>query len=46
VFVASLFVLDGKMVDFGGYCSALLAFFAPGNEVNYVSSSWKIEVSL
>jgi hypothetical protein len=49
VFVAvSSFVLflDGTMVNFGDCSSILLALFASGNEVNGVSSSWKIEVSL
>jgi hypothetical protein len=32
--------------EFGDNCSTILAFFAPGNEVNDVSSSWKMEVPL
>jgi hypothetical protein len=35
VFVASLFVLDGKMVDFGDYSLTVLAFSAPGNDVDH-----------
>jgi hypothetical protein len=30
----SSFVLFSTMVNFGGYCSILLAFFAPGNYVD------------
>jgi hypothetical protein len=43
--VAFLF-LDGKMVNFGDDCSTILAFFAPGNDVNDVSSLLKMDVSL
>jgi hypothetical protein len=41
VFVASLFCLDGKMVDFGDDCCFILASFAPGIDVDGALSSWK-----
>jgi hypothetical protein len=34
------------MVNFGDCSSFILALFVPGNEVNGVFSSWKMEVSL
>jgi hypothetical protein len=35
------------MVSFGGYCSTVLAFFASsGNDVDDVSSSWKMNIWL
>ena len=34
------------MVNFGGYCSILLAFFAPGNDVDKPLPSSKMEVLL
>jgi hypothetical protein len=40
------FALFITMVDFGDDCSIILAFFAPGNGVNDVSSSWKMDVQL
>jgi hypothetical protein len=47
VFVPSLFlVLDGEDVDFGDCCHTVRGFFAPGNGMNDVSSSWKMEVLL
>jgi hypothetical protein len=46
LFVASLFCLDGEDVDFGDCCHTVRGFFAPGNGMNDVSSSWKMEVSL
>jgi hypothetical protein len=47
VFVAvSSFVLFVTMVNFGDCSRTVLAFFAPGNDVNDVSSSWKMEVPL
>jgi hypothetical protein len=36
-------LLDGTMVNFGDNCSTILAFFAPGNDVNDGSSSWKMD---
>jgi hypothetical protein len=46
VFVASLFVLDGKMVDFGDDCSIILTSYAPGNYVDDALPSWKTDVQL
>ena len=40
------FVLDGKMVNFGDFSHTILTFFAPGESVNEVSSSWKMDVWL
>jgi hypothetical protein len=34
------------MVDFAEHCSILLAFKPAVNDVDDVSSSWKVEVSL
>jgi hypothetical protein len=41
------FLFDGGiMVNFGDDCSTILAFFAPGNNVDDAFSSWKMEVWL
>jgi hypothetical protein len=37
------FVLDGEDVDFGDCCHTVRGFFAPGNGMNDVSSSWIME---
>jgi hypothetical protein len=46
VFVASPFFEWQEDVDFGDECSTVLAFFAPGNDVNEALSSWKGDVWL
>jgi hypothetical protein len=47
VCLSRCFLFDGGvMVNFGGNSSIVLAFFAPGNDVNDVSSSLKMDVSL
>jgi hypothetical protein len=34
------------MVNFGDDCSTILAFFAPGNDVDEALSSWIMDVRL
>jgi hypothetical protein len=38
--------LDNGGLDFGDCCHTILAFFVPGNDVDDVFSSWKMDVWL